>query len=446
MTRTLLSATLLGCAVLAVACSGDGGSSGHSDGGGDRGFGNSGSDSGGAEAGGSHADAGTSASGGGERDSAGANAGGDGASAANGGTSPGGQGGAGLDGGGQGGAPADPACVALGEKLQAAVDTHYFGGTPQTVGGASLAVISGNCRWLGAVGEAHTGIAMTPDHLFRVASVTKTFVATTLLSLIEDGELDLDDTVDDWVSGVPKGDLITVRMLLDHTSGIYNYVTDSTFWNQALAEPNVAVTPQSLVDVATGHAESFAPGAGWSYTNTGFILAGMVIEAVTNSTAATVLRERAFEPAGLENTFFASEDSVPSLLATGFGDTGEDVTNAVHPSVNWTAGAVVATAGDLADWAQALYGGHILSSASMDEMTTPVATGGAGLSYGLGAFLYDKSKLGNIGPGIGHNGKLPGYSTDMTYMREDGSVIVQIGNSNTGKNFLGVLLVTLYAP
>lgn len=246
--------------------------------------------------------------------------------------------------------------------------------------------------------------------------------------------------------GVPAGDAITVRMLLNHTNGIYDYLVDAAFWQQALAQPNVAVTPQALVDVGIGHPANFAPGQGWGYTNTGFILAGMVIEAVTGTTAGMAIRQRAFGPAGLDEAFFDGEDLLPTPLVTGFGSQGEDVTHALHPSVSWTAGSVVTTAGELADWAAALYGGQVLSVASLQEMLTPVDTGDPGLAYGLGAFLYDPSKLGGIGPGVGHSGKLPGFHTNMFYLQNDGTVVVQIGNSDLGKNFAGILLATLYAP
>ncbi len=343
--------------------------------------------------------------------------------------------------GGAGGGP-DPECEALGVTLQNAIDQHYAN-PPQSPGGASIAVISGSCRWVGAVGEAHTGQPMTPDHLLRVASVTKTYVAATLLALADEGALGLDDTLDNYVPGLPDGDLITVRMVLNHTSGIFDYATDMAFWQQALAQPNTALTPQSLVDVATSQPAYFAPGEGWGYSNTGFILAGMVIEAVTQTTVGEAIRARTFDVAGLDQTFFAAEEQIPTPLATGFGAQGEDVTNALHPSVNWTAGSVVATAGDLADWAEALYAGQVLPAASLTEMLVPTPTGDAGKSYGLGAFLYDS--VGNISPGVGHNGKLPGYHTNMLYLQNDGTVVVQLVNSDAGKNYTGVLLAALYS-
>ncbi len=343
---------------------------------------------------------------------------------------------------GQGGT--DPACVALGAKLQQAIEAHYSSTPAQTVGGASVAVIRGSCRWVGAVGEAHPGVPMTPDHLFRVASVTKTFVAATMLQLVDEGAVSLDDKVDKYVSGVPAGNAITVRMLLNHTNGLYDYTTDATFWQQALAQPDTPVAPQTLVDVGTSHPATFAPGTGWAYTNTGFILAGMIIESVTKTSASAAIRQRTFAPAGLNATFFDGEETLPAPVVTATDAQGMDVTNAVHPSVNWTAGAIVTTAGDLADWASQLYGGHILSAPRLAEMMTPVVTGSPGLSYGLGADLYDASKLGNFSPAVGHGGHLPGFFTDMYYMLNDGTVIVQMGNADQGKNYSGILLVALY--
>ena len=420
MTKSFLSRTLLVCLLLTGSCGED-------------------TSAGAGGAGGSGA-AGGSDAGGAGHGAGGNGAGGSGAGGDSGGAGQGGSGAASTGGGGSG---PDPACEALGASLQAAIDQHYAG-PPQTPGGASVAVISGSCRWLGTVGEAHAGEPMTPAHLFRIASVTKTYVAATLLALVEEGALALDDTLDTYVPGVPAGDVITVRMLLRHTSGIYDYTSDVTFWQQALAQPNTPQTPQALVDVGTGHPANFAPGQGWGYSNTGFILAGMVIEAVTQTNAAAAIRQRTFDVVGLGDTFFDGEELLPAPLVTGFGAQGEDLTNAVHPSVNWTAGSVVATAGDVADWAAALYGGQVLSAPSLDEMWTPVATGDAGLSYGLGAFLYDAANVGNISPAVGHGGRLPGFVTNMLYLQNDGTVVVQMVNAEAGKNYTGILLAALY--
>ncbi len=333
-------------------------------------------------------------------------------------------------GGGGGGGGPDPVCVAMGVTLQNAIVTHY-NNPPKKLGGASVAVIRGSCRWVSAVGEAHTGAPMTPAHLLRVASVTKTYVAATLLALVDEGKVALDDTLDKYVPLVPGG---TLRMLLRHPSGLYDYTTDMAFWQQALAQqPKIYVTPKSLVDVALAHPANFAPDQGWAYSNTGFILAGMVIEAVTKTTASVAIRKRTFDVAGLKETFFDGEEVLPTKLATGFGDVGQDLTNALHPSVNWSAGGVVATAGNVADWAAAHYGGKVLTANALAEMLLPVATGEAGLSSGLGAFLYEASKIGNVSPAIGHGGKLPGYRTNMLYLKKDDTVIVQIGMPTTAR-------------
>jgi len=340
---------------------------------------------------------------------------------------------------------ADPACTALGLKLQTAIDAHFNASPAQTVGGASVAVIVGSCHWVGVVGEAHPGVPMTPAHMFRVASVTKTYVAATLLQLVDEGALSLDNTLEQYVPGVPGGSSITIRMLLNHTSGIFDYATDATFWQNALSQPNVAVTPQALVDVATSHPANFAPGQGVSYTNTGFILAGMVIEAVTNTSVSAAIRQRTLDPVGLDATFFDGEETLPAPIVTATGQQNQDVTYALHPSINWAAGSMVTTAKDLAEWAAALYGGNVLSANGLNAMMTPVATGSPGLSYGLGAYLYAPSRLGNIGPGVGHNGRIPGFATNMFYMLNDGTVVVQIDNAETGKNFAGIVLATIYS-
>jgi D-alanyl-D-alanine carboxypeptidase len=364
----------------------------------------------------------------------------------------GGGGGSGADGGaggegGEGGEGGASACDELGSRLQSAIDQAWAMQPP--VGGASVAVISGDCRWAGAAGNAHAGEPMTPAHLLRVGSVTKTYVATTLLSLAEEGALSLDDTLDMYVAGVPGGDVITIRMLLSHQSGIFNYTNDAAFMQQVINAPSTPVTPQEMVDVAIAHPPDFAPGTDWNYSNTGFILAGMVIEAVGTETAGEALRARALDVAALDETFFDGEETLPSPLATGFGATEVvDYTHALHPSVPWTAGSMVATAADVADWAKALYGGDVLPAARLEEMLTPVGAGLNGADYGLGVFLYDPAILNDVSPAVGHGGDIPGFHTDMFFIQTDGTVIAAIVNSETAvvNDFMVAAFLTLYPP
>jgi D-alanyl-D-alanine carboxypeptidase len=173
----------------------------------------------------------------------------------------------------------------------------------------------------------------------------------------------------------------------------------------------------------------------------------MVIEAVAPGAAGATLRARALEPAGLDETFFDGEEALPTPLATGFGAAGQDYTHALHPSVPWTAGSMVATAGDVADWAAGLYGGTVLSAPALAETLTPVDTGIDGVGYGLGVFLYDAALIGNISTGVGHGGDIPGFHTDMLFVENDGTVIAAVVNSDGANvnDYMVAAIATLYA-
>lgn len=297
-------------------------------------------------------------------------------------------------------------------------------------GGTVAAVITPECGlWSGAVGAAADGEPLTSEHLLRVGSVTKTYVSATILSLVADGSLGLEDTLDNWYPDIPNANVITVRQLLNHTSGIYNYTDDETFIVEALSNPTVAYLPGALVDVALSHPPLFEPGADWYYSNTNYILLGMIIESVTGETAAAAIRSRLLGPQSLDHTFLDGDESIRGTLAQGFGPEGEDQTFALHPSAAWTAGAATATASDLADWAMALYGGNAVSPDLRDDMLdlVDITEFLPGASYGLGVVAFDASVVGT--PLIGHGGAIPGFLSEMHYLPDYDSVIVTIVNS-----------------
>lgn len=322
---------------------------------------------------------------------------------------------------------ADP-CETLAAELDATLaDTLAAKNRP---GGTVAAVITPECGlWRGAVGTAGDGKPLTSEHLMRVGSVTKTYVSATILSLVADGSLGLEDTLDNWHPDILDADAITVRQLLDHTSGIYNYTDDEDFFAGIIADPTMVYSPAELVAVATAHPPYFAPGTGWYYSNTNYILLGMIIEAVTGEPVAAVIRSRVLGPQSLDHTFLDGDEPMQGVLAHGFGRDGTDMTFALHPSAAWAAGAVTATASDLADWAMALYGGDVVSPDLRDDMldlvdVTDLIPGG---SYGLGVMALDASVVGT--PLIGHGGAIPGFLSEMYYLPDHDSVIVTIVNS-----------------
>src|SRR3954468_4066681 len=191
---------------------------------------------------------------------------------------------------------------AVRRELQRALDDVVAAGAS----GMTLRVDDGRRSYRLASGQARPGPgrAMRPAARLRVGSITKTFVSTVTLQLVAERRLSLNDTVERWQPGlVPGGRSITIRQLLNHTSGIFNYTDDQAFVQQLLAHPLRAVTPQQLIDVANAHAPVFAPGTGWSYSNTNYIVMGLILQRVTHRPVSTLLRQRIVRPLGLRHTY-----------------------------------------------------------------------------------------------------------------------------------------------
>ncbi len=252
---------------------------------------------------------------------------------------------------------------------------------------------------------------MLPADRFRVGSITKSFIATVMLQLVGGGKLKLDDSLDRWLPGlVPDGRSITVRELLQHTSGLYDYVDDSAFRTAVLANPLRVWTPRQLVKIANSHQPLFRPGRRWSYSNTNYILAGLVIQAVTHHTVAAELRERIFHPLALHQTSFPTGPTIKGLHAHGYLFYGTPLvrdTAHVSPTGAWAAGAIVSTVNDVAAFYDALLGGRLLRPALLAEMERTVRTSD-GDGYGLG-LLALRTACGRV---FGHDGDFPGYETE----------------------------------
>ncbi|WP_437774424.1 serine hydrolase domain-containing protein [Sorangium sp. So ce1097] len=397
------------------ASGGAGGEGGVNDGGGSEGAGSANDGGGGA--------GGANDGGAGDGGAGGANDGGGGAGSAGGG----GSGGAGAGGaGGEGGGSVD-ACAELAEALQARLDGARVAlGCP----GAVLAVSTPACGVLDlASGESAPGDPMRADHVLRIGSVTKTYVAAAVLQLAHESALDLDDPISTWITTFPGADGITVRQLLNHSSGIFDYTEDEELRLAAMAEPGRAWSPEEIVAAAAAHDPYFAPGAGWRYSSTNYILLGMIIEAATGEGVAGVIRDRLLEPNALSSTSFDGEEPIVGELARGHTGDGTDITSLIHPSLPWSAGALVASAGDIARWAVALYGGAALDPGSLAEMLAgPVPTGVEGQGYGLGTLVIGREVLGV--PAFGHDGGIPGYATAMLYYPEQQAAVAAVVNSD----------------
>jgi D-alanyl-D-alanine carboxypeptidase len=267
--------------------------------------------------------------------------------------------------------------------------------------------------------------------LHRIGSVTKTYVTGVIMGLVNDGVLSLDgDRLSKWVTTIPNASAITIRELLSHTGGVFNYTDDMTWEAAVAADPTRVWAPSDLVAVAARNTPYFAPGQGWTYSNTDFILLGMIAEAVTGQKIGALVRQRVFEKAMLNATFFAGEEPALGTLAKGYDATGKDVTNYADPSYAWAAGAMVATPADVALWIEELGNGTFYDAATQAEivMPAPMSSQGGG-SYGLGLEMLSAAATG-IGPAYGHGGDIAGYHTQAFYFPEKKTTIVAIVDSD----------------
>ena len=270
------------------------------------------------------------------------------------------------------------------------------GGLPGTI----AEVRDGGRRWFGTAGVADlgTGRLRQQRDRFRIGSTTKTFVATVMLQLAAEHKVGLDDPVERWLPSV--GTTATVRQLLGQTSGIFNYVQDpellATYVGPAFMEHRFdSVTPEQLVRIAMAHPPVFEPGTDWAYSNTNYVLAGMIIERATGRTLATEVTRRIIRPLGLTGTSMpVGDDSSISgphgrhyskLLVPDPDARVYDVTE-MNPSWGWGAGNMISTTDDLATYFRALLAGRLLPPAQQREMFTTVPTHGwlDNSTYGLG--------------------------------------------------------------
>ncbi len=162
-------------------------------------------------------------------------------------------------------------------------------------------------------------LPMRPSERYRVASVTKSFVATLVLQLAAEGKLRLSDSVQRWLPGlVPQGQRITVRELLDHTSGLFDYEADKGYFKARVARPGRVWSPRQLVAIAVAHSPLFRPGAGWSYSSTNYVILGLVVEAVTGRSLDSRLRGRIFGPLALHSTSYPRKTALRGRVAHGY--------------------------------------------------------------------------------------------------------------------------------
>ena len=314
------------------------------------------------------------------------------------------------------------------------------------VPGAVVAIVSPSGSWYGASGVAdlENDIPVETDDLFQVGSITKTFVAATILKLVEEGALTLEDTLTTWLPETITEDIanaqdITLRQILQHTSGIPDYLTE--IFNQAAIDPTIFLTewqPEELTEFVNGLDPLFAPGESLEYSNTNFILAGLIIEAVTGNNLAQEIRDRILTPLGLENTFFAGEEEVNGEVVNAYWDFDGDGTlnniSFVGLSWAWAAGAMISNLQDLDIFARGLFKGELLEEESLEQMLDirPTIDNPSYDSYGLGVGTIESpNRFWYI-----HRGQTLGHRSNMWYSPQDDLTYIELINGFSDDNLV----------
>ena len=273
-----------------------------------------------------------------------------------------------------------------------------------------LVVVSedGDVRsWARGFADPSRSIKMRPDQRFRTGSITKTFVATLAIQLVQDGRLRLDDTVERWLPGlVPDGQAITVRQLLSHTAGLFDYIEDP----RTFQDRERRWRPRELVVLAIGHRpERTPPGRSFAYSSTNYLVLGLIAEKAGGMPLGRLLRERLFEPLDLRNTSFLPGEIRGRHIHGHRPPSHQGVVTGPPVDVSdepawwaWAAGAIVSTADDLQRFYAALLRGRVVSRPSLREMETLVRAGR--LWYGLGLATFPTP----CGPAWGHTGNVQG--------------------------------------
>jgi D-alanyl-D-alanine carboxypeptidase len=310
-------------------------------------------------------------------------------------------------------------------SLQARMDSLVSLGVPGMVllmkdGARTVTLTAGTSN-------SATRTAMRENDRFRIGSLTKTYLSVLMLQLVNESRVKLDDPVSRWVPGaVSNASQVTIRELLNHTSGIFDYFNDERVLAPYLAgDFGFVWTPRQLIAIADGHGPGPAPGTVQAYSNSNYTLLGLVVEAVTGRALGDVLQSRLIIPLGLAHTTFAIDAAQDVSRAHGYLLTGGDpldVTD-LYPFY-WGAGNIVSDAADVARFYDALLAGRLLPAGLLAAMKTPFA--GNSSNYGLG-LVRSSTPCGNA---FGHDGATPGYRAEALVM-PNGRVITAFANSLT---------------
>jgi CubicO group peptidase (beta-lactamase class C family) len=275
-------------------------------------------------------------------------------------------------------------------------------------------------------------IPNTQETKFRIGSITKQFTAACILQLIEAGKLSLDNKLSKFYPDFPKGDSVTIHMLLNHTSGIANYTDLPEFGDVA----RLSLSKDSMISFFKNKPYNFSPGTKWSYTNSGYFLLGYIIEKVSGQSYNDYLRKNILDKIGMKNSGVDKSDSVMAFRARGYSKDNKKTINAGYISMEWpfSAGVLYSTVEDLYKWDRALYGNAVLTDASKQKMFTPGKS-----NYGYGIIIDSLEKHYRTW----HNGGINGFMTNISRFVNDDICIVVLSNNESNVDFVSIALADI---
>lgn len=321
--------------------------------------------------------------------------------------------------------PAATRADELSDKIDAIMAEAYPGDGP---GAAVIAVRDGKVLYRGAHGLAdlENGVPLTAESVFRLGSITKQFTSAAILLLVERGELSLSDPLTKFLPDYPThGHTITVENLLTHTSGIFNYTSIPGYMQTKI---RAHLSTEELVNAFKDHEINFAPGEQWSYSNSGYVLLGAIIEKVSGQSYEEFVQRNIFDVLGMHGSYYGSHTRIIPNRAHGYGGAPGNWSNSAFLSMTQphAAGSLLSTVDDMARWDAALYTDELLKPETIERMFTKFTLNngeetGYGLGFGIGS-LKDR-------PAISHGGGINGFSTHATRLPGERIYVAVLSNA-----------------
>jgi D-alanyl-D-alanine carboxypeptidase len=314
--------------------------------------------------------------------------------------------------------------------------------------GLSISIMDKNGKAVSLVSgfsDIEKQIPMSAKHMLMQGSVGKTYVAAIAIMLIKNGKLDLDEKVSTylgrhaWYARIPNASSITVRQIMNHTSGVMRYEFKPDFVNDLNAMPAKEWKPEELLKYVLDEKASFAAGQGWEYSDTNYILLGLIIEHLTGQEYYELLYKQILEPYKLIHTKPTDKNLLPGIAQGYAGKDNpfrlnekvikDDGLFVINPQFEWTGGGLYATTEDLAKWGKLLYEGKVIDTSLMIGEAVPAKLG-RDVKYGLGVIIRPTAQ----GIAYGHSGFFPGYLTELFYFPGRRLCIALQCNSSDIKN------------